>query len=168
MEKLMPHAKKIAALLIARKETIGVSESSTGGLISAALLAVPGASAYFMGGAVTYTRKARLAWLRPDESAFKGLTPSTEEFGLFAGKCVREQLGTTWAVTENGVAGPTGSRYGYPPGRTCVTVGGPIERAKIINTGSDDREANMYAFAIAALELLAESLSASSNIQSKT
>src|SRR5688572_4413847 len=56
MQTLIPLAEKIAARLQQRGETIAVSESSTGGLISAALLAVPGASAYFLGGAVVYTR----------------------------------------------------------------------------------------------------------------
>ncbi|HYI06553.1 MAG TPA: CinA family protein, partial [Reyranella sp.] len=52
MDSLLPLAKKVGEKLKARKETVGVSESSAGGLISAVLLAVPGASAYFMGGAV--------------------------------------------------------------------------------------------------------------------
>ena len=56
MKELVSVAEQIAAKLIARKETIAVAESSTGGLISAALLSVPGASAYFLGGGVVYTR----------------------------------------------------------------------------------------------------------------
>ena len=63
MRDLIPLAEKIAIELIARKQTIGIAESSTGGLISAALLAVPGASAYFIGGTVVYTYKSRSALL---------------------------------------------------------------------------------------------------------
>ena len=59
MDRLLPLAEKIAARLIERKETVAVAEGSAGGLISAALLAVPGASAYFVGGAVVYTGAAR-------------------------------------------------------------------------------------------------------------
>src|SRR5712664_1460162 len=54
MDSLLPLAKKVGEKLKARKETVGVSESSAGGLVSAVLLAVPGASAYFMGGAVVH------------------------------------------------------------------------------------------------------------------
>ncbi|WP_236627757.1 CinA family protein [Caulobacter sp. B11] len=56
-------AQAVAARLIARKETVAISESSAGGLISAALLAVPGASAYYVGGVVTYTARARMQLL---------------------------------------------------------------------------------------------------------
>ncbi len=59
IDELLPQAERIAAKLKARKETISVGESSTAGLISAALLAIPGASAYFVGGAVVYTRVSR-------------------------------------------------------------------------------------------------------------
>lgn len=59
MEKLLPIAEKIAAILKQRRETVGVAESTTGGLMSAALLAIPGASAYFVGGGVVYTLVAR-------------------------------------------------------------------------------------------------------------
>ena len=63
MKALLPFAEKIAASLIARKQTIAIAESSTGGLVAATLLAVPGASAYFLGGAVVYTKSARVALL---------------------------------------------------------------------------------------------------------
>jgi PncC family amidohydrolase len=154
----MPHAERIAALLKSRNETIAVSESSSGGLISAALLAVPGASAYFAGGAVLYTRNALLTLMSTTEARIKETQPGTEGNALLRAQLVRGQLSATWGVSENGVAGPTGSRYGHPPGHSCVAVSGPIERAKTIATGSADRAANMLAFAQAALELLAASL----------
>ena len=154
MQELMPLAEKIAALLKERNETISVCESSAGGLISAALLAVPGASAYFIGGGVTYTRKSLLALLSTDASAYEGVTPGTEAASLKRAQLMRQHLGTTWAVGETGVAGPTGSRYGYATGHATVAVSGPVERASIVETGSADRVRNMYAFATAALELL--------------
>ena len=73
MKALLPVAEKIAASLIARKQTIAIAESSTGGLVAATLLAVPGASAYFLGGAVVYTKSARVALLGIGESEMKGL-----------------------------------------------------------------------------------------------
>ena len=158
MDKLLPLAEKIGALLKARKETIAVSESSAGGLISAALLSVAGASAYFAGGAVPYTRNGLLKLMNIGEERLKGQTPSTEQNALLRAQLVREHLSATWGISESGTAGPTGSRYGHAPGHSCVAISGPVERAKTLETGSDDRVANMYSFAEGALKLLAENL----------
>jgi PncC family amidohydrolase len=158
MEQLLPRAEKIAALLKSRNETIAVAESSAGGLIAAALLAVPGASAYFVGGGVVYTRKALLAFTQADEELLRKEKPGTEASALMRARIFRERLSTTWGISEGGTAGPTGSRYGYPPGHSCVAVSGPLDAARTVNTGSSDRVANMYAFAAAALELLEETL----------
>jgi nicotinamide-nucleotide amidase len=158
MEQLLPLAHKIAVLLKQRNETIAVAESSAGGLISAALLAVPGASAYFVGGGVVYTRKALLAFTRIEENVLREHKPGSEPTALARARIMREHLTTTWGVSEGGVAGPAGSRYGYPPGHTCVAVSGPTDVARTVNTGSAERVANMYAFASAALELLIDTL----------
>jgi PncC family amidohydrolase len=158
MKDLLPHAGKIAALLKARKETVVVSESSSGGLISAALLAVPGASEYFAGGAVPYNRNAMMKLMSVDEERLRGPTPGSEANALLRARLVRNHLSATWGISESGVAGPTGSRYGYGPGRTAVAISGPVERALIVETGSSDRLQNMYAFASAALELLESAL----------
>ena len=158
MERLLSYAEKAGALLKARNETIAVGESSSGGLVAAALLAVPGASAYFIGGAVLYTRQSLLAFTEADEQELRSVTPGTEASALMRARLVRERLSTTWGVSETGVAGPTGSRYGYAPGHSCVGVSGPREGARLIETGNGDRVENMYAFAIAALELLTETL----------
>ncbi len=158
MRELLPQAEKIAALLKARKETISVAESSTGGLISAALLAMPGASAYYVGGAVNYTRPVllHLSGKRAEELA--SVRGATEEFALLAARSVRTRYGTHWGVGEGGAAGPTGNRYGDPAGHVCLAVAGPVERATTLKTGSADRVANMHAFAAAALKLLYEAL----------
>lgn len=158
MQNLLPHAEKVAALLKARNETIAVAESSAGGLITAALLAVPGASAYCIGGAVIYTRKALLGLRDVHKDMLAGLTPSTEAYALFKARIIRERFASDWGVGETGAAGPTGSRYGYPAGHACFGVSGRIERAATLETGSADRPANMHAFAAAALQLLADSL----------
>ena len=158
MSGLAPIAEALAERLKARGETVGVAESSAGGLISAALLAVPGASAYFMGGGVIYTGKARMALLGLTREDVAGVRSSSEPYALILARRVRENLGTTWGVSETGAAGPTGNPYGDAAGHTCVAVAGPAEMAFTLETGSPDRAANMEAFAKAALELLQSAL----------
>ncbi|HEY6025904.1 MAG TPA: CinA family protein [Pseudolabrys sp.] len=153
MDLLQPLAEQIAARLIARKETIAVAESSTGGLIAAALLALPGASAYFVGGAVVYTKAARAALVGIGDADMQGLRPSTEAYALMLAKRARERMGATWALAESGATGPAGNRYGDAAGHTCIAIVGPSERAITLETGSADRRANMAAFAKRALEL---------------
>lgn len=160
MNSLLPLAERAGALLKARKETVAVAESSAGGLISAALLAVPGASAFFLGGAVVYTRAARSSLLAIPDGALAGMRPATEAYALLAARTARERLGATWALAETGATGPTGNRYGDPAGHACFAVAGRVERAATLETGHGDRVANMRAFAAAALELLIEVLEA--------
>jgi nicotinamide-nucleotide amidase len=149
-------AEQIAAHLIARKETIAVAESSTGGLIAAALISVPGASAYFLGGAVVYTKSARLALLGIGDDVMKNFRPATEAYSAAIAGHICERHGATWGLGETGATGPTGNRYGDPAGYTCIAVVGPVEKATTLRTGSADRQANMEAFARRALELLLE------------
>ena len=158
MKDLLPRAEKIGALLKQRKETIAIAESSAGGLIAASLLSVPGASAYFIGGAVSYTRKSMQELLGLTEESFKGMHGLTEATALILARGARDRLSTTWGIAEIGAAGPTGSRYGDAAGTTSVAVVGPTERALVIRTGNGDRIANMRAFADGALKLLEESL----------
>ncbi|HXV11765.1 MAG TPA: CinA family protein [Burkholderiales bacterium] len=160
LKDLMPHAERAASLLKARKETVAVAESSAGGLISAALLAVPGASAYYVGGAVNYTRPVllHLSGLRAEELA--KINGATEEFTLLAARSVQKRYNTSWGVGESGAAGPAGNRYGDPAGHAVVAVVGLRQRALVVRTGESDRIANMHAFAAAALKLLADTLAA--------
>src|SRR5580658_2433133 len=161
MKELLPLAEIVAKRLIARHETIAVAESSTGGLIAAALLAVPGASVYFLGGAVIYTKTARAALLGIGDAEMVGLRPATETYALLLAKRMRERHGAAWGLGETGATGPTGNRYGDPAGHTCMAVAGAAqaglaERAITLRTGSAERLANMDAFARRALELLVE------------
>jgi nicotinamide-nucleotide amidase len=154
MSALAPIAVALAERLKARGETVGVAESSAGGLISAALLAVPGASAYFLGGGVIYTGKARMALLGLRREDVAGVRSSSEPYALLLARTVRENLGATWGLSETGAAGPTGNGYGDAAGHSCLAVSGPVEMAVTLETGDPDRAANMEAFAQAALELL--------------
>jgi PncC family amidohydrolase len=154
MKELVGIAEQVAARLIARKETIAVAESSSGGLISASLLAVPGASAYYLGGAVVYTPKARVMLMDIPREALAGMRSASEPYALLLAQTVRERFGATWGISETGAAGPTGNGYGDAPGHTCIAIAGPLEMATTIETGRDDRSANMRAFAAAVLEML--------------
>ena len=153
-ELLSGLAERVAARLMARRETVAVSESSTGGLVSACLLSIPGASAYFMGGGVIYTQTARRGLLALPDDAVRGIRSSTEAAALLNARTIRERLGTTWGLAETGAAGPTGNRYGDAAGHSCFAVTGPVERAVTLETGRSDREANMWAFTRACLDLL--------------
>jgi nicotinamide-nucleotide amidase len=159
MKDLAPLAEQVAALLQAKRQTIAVAESSTGGLISAALLAVPGASAYFLGGAVVYTGQARAALLDIQPAALTGMRPATEAYARLVARQARERFASDWALAETGATGPTGNRYGDPAGHSCMAIAGPIDAAMTLETGSADRLANMQAFTAAALGFLLQNLS---------
>ena len=154
MPDLSSMAASVGALLKQRQQTIAVSESACGGLISASLVAIPGASAYYVGGAVVYTRASQEGLLSVPDSAMANIRASSEPYALLNARTVRESLGTTWALSETGASGPTGNRYGDSAGHACIAVSGPVERATTLETGVSDREANMWTFAKAALELL--------------
>jgi nicotinamide-nucleotide amidase len=162
MQNLLPLAEKIAVMLKQRRENIAVAESTTGGLISAALLSVPGASSYFIGGAVVYTLKARRAMLEVPDSAFAGIKSITEEGAMILARAARTRFAVTWSIADIGASGPTGNRYGDSAGHSCIAIAGPVERSITVETGSADRVANMRTFSAAALNLLIESMPAES------
>lgn len=147
-------AAQVAALLMKRKETLAVVESSAGGLINAALVTVPGASAYYLGGCIVYTEASRTGLLSITREEMKGMRSASEPYAQLAARRVREKLGATWGLSETGASGPTGNRYGDAAGHACLAVSGPIEKVITLETRSADREANMHVFAQRALELL--------------
>ena len=159
MERLLPLAKSVGDKLIARGETVGVSESSSGGLISAALLAVPGASRYYRGGGVIYAPNAFRGLMGLSRDDIEGMRSSTEPYARFMAGTIRQKLSTRWGLCETGASGPSGNGYGDAAGHTCVAVstvrdGAVIERSRTLETGLSDREENMWLFAAEALELL--------------
>src|SRR6187431_513371 len=159
MNELFAIAGEIGAKLIARKETIAVAESSTGGLISAALLSVPGASAYFLCGAVVYTRDARRLLMDIPDEAMKGIRSASEPYAKLLANQIRQRFATDWGLSETGATGPTGNRYGDAAGHSCMGLAGPENAVITLETGSADRLANMHSFASAALNLLLQNLS---------
>ena len=158
MRELLVVSERIAAMLKERKETVAVAESAAGGLITAALLAVPGASAYCLGGIVIYTRQAWEAVRDFEEGLLEGHRSATEANALIRARIARERFKATWGIGETGAAGPTGNRYGDPAGHVCLAVSGRQETSMTIRTGSADRLANMHAFGAAALRLFERSL----------
>jgi PncC family amidohydrolase len=160
MQTLLPLAEKIGARLKQRGETIAIAESSTGGLLSAALLSVAGASVYFRGGSVIYTAYARSGFLDiPNPLPPPIERASTEPYALLLADTVRKRLDATWGLGETGASGPTGNRYGDKAGHTCIALTGPgFSKAITLETGDADRVANMRVFSDRALQLLAEVL----------
>ncbi len=158
MKELVATAEKIAAQLIERRQTIAVAESSTGGLISAALLAVPGASAYFLGSAVVYTRDARRILMDIPDQAMKGIRSASEAYAKLLANQIRDRFSADWGLSETGATGPAGNRYGDAAGHSCMAVAGLQQSAITLETGSADRLANMHVFAATALNLLLQNL----------
>ncbi|HXH22846.1 MAG TPA: CinA family protein [Dehalococcoidia bacterium] len=147
-------ATEIARALTERGETVAVAESTAGGLVSAALLWVPGASRYYRGGGVLYTRQSRIAMAGMTPQQFENYRGATLENVAAMAQALRQRLEATWCIAEAGTAGPTGGQ----PGRTVIAVSGPVSRSEVFETGSADREANMVAFATRSLEVLLEAL----------
>jgi nicotinamide-nucleotide amidase len=162
MQSLIALGNAVGTLLKERKQTLAVAESSAGGLINAALVAVPGASAYYLGGAIVYTLASRSALLGLTAEDMTGIRSASEPFAQLLARRVRENLGATWGLSETGASGPTGNRYGDAPGHACIAVSGPVEAVITLETGGADREANMWIFARRAVELLEACLRKSS------
>ena len=158
MEPLEPMAAAIAELLRERGETVAICETTAGGLVSAALLAVPGASVYYRGAAVTYTGVARSVFLDIDLEDHPGVRSSSEPYARLIAATIRERLAATWGIGETGAAGPTGNPYGDAAGHTCIAVAGPLEHSETLETALEDREANMWIFAKRTLEAFEEVL----------
>ncbi|HLG10813.1 MAG TPA: CinA family protein [Dehalococcoidia bacterium] len=151
-------AGEIAALLIAREETVAVAEATTGGLTSAALLWVAGASKYYAGGGVTYTLNSRTALAGADAAQYVSYQGTTPEMITHLAESMRQRLGATWCIAESGLAGPTPGRSGAPPGKTTIGVAGPVSRTQVFETGIADREANMIEFTTLSLRFLRDVL----------
>ena len=156
--ELLDAGARCGELLEERGETVAVADGSAGGLVSVALLAVPGASAYFLGGAVIYTRNALDGMLTGPVERPSKLLGASEPWATHLARAARIHLRATWGVGEGGATGPSGNPYGDPPGHAWVAVSGSSEAARNVLTGNDDRLENMVAFATAALDLLAEEL----------
>jgi PncC family amidohydrolase len=160
IDTLFALGARVGDKIAARGETLAVAESSAGGLVSAALLSRAGASAYYYGGVVLYTRRSRrlLTELTSDDTI--GMRSSSPPWAQLLARHQRTRFKASWGLAETGAAGPSGNPYGDPAGHSCLAVDGPVLRERMLRTGSDDRQANMLAFAMAALQLLEEAVDA--------
>ncbi|CAE8614671.1 unnamed protein product [Polarella glacialis] len=166
-----------AAGLLSRQESLAVVESSSGGLLAAMLTSVPGASRFLSGSLTVYSANAAKALLpkdllhqlgRPEQNyaSPEAYRSSKETFTLFLARHARERFGATWAVAEAGAAEAESLPKRLRPGGafSVVAVVGPgIERVRLVEGGAS-REANMWAFALAGLELLGECLATRNNV----
>lgn len=159
-DRLLALGTHVGDRLAERGETIAVAEGSCGGLVSAALLARPGASAYYLGGGVIYTGRAVKGLIAGSVEAPPELRGASEPFAQYLAESIATRLGATWGLGEGGATGPSGNPYGDPAGHVWVALHGPAPATKNVRTGVSDRTANMLAFATIALELLGTSLDA--------
>lgn len=153
-------AAKVGKLLVERSESVAVGESSAGGLISATLLSVPGASAFFKGGAVIYTAHSRGLLFDRDELPADS-RGATEDFACALARNAATRMRGDWGLAETGATGPRGNPYGDSAGHAWVAVHRPggTTVARNVTTGDGSRSANMAAFTKAALNLLLAELS---------
>lgn len=160
ISELFALGARVGDKLEARGEMVAVAESSAGGLISAALLARAGASAYYLGGAVLYTRRSRRLLTTLTSADTVGMRSSSPPYAMLVARHQRARFRSDWGVAETGAAGPTGNTYGDRAGHTCLAVDGPLVREVTLHTGLDARASNMIAFATAALQLLQDAIDA--------
>lgn len=154
-----PQALRIATLLRGRGEKLAVADGATGGLIAASLLTVPGALEFFVGGGVVYSFRARDILFDLPREAYKGMRGASEEYALLQARAIRDNFGAEWGLAESGSVGGSSHPSGAPAGRSVAALVGPLgEFTRMLETGSDDRIANMYAFTGNALGLLEDLL----------
>ncbi len=160
LEQTHEQALRIADLLRQRGEKVAVADGATGGLVAASLLTVPGALDFFVGGGVVYSFRARDILFDLPRDAYAGMRGASEDYALLQARAIRDNFGAEWGLAESGSVGGSSHPSGAPAGRSCAAVVGPggFEFIRRTETGSDDRIANMEAFARAALETLEEAL----------
>ena len=158
MDRLAEHTIRIKQLLSEHHHSVAVAEGAAGGLISAGLLSTPGASAFFVAGAVLYTRQGFRDFLGDRKHRMRGLRGASEPFSIELARIAREKFDCTWAIAESGAAGPAGNRYGDPPGHAAIAIAGPAERTITVETKIDDRSENMWRFAESAFDLFIATL----------
>jgi PncC family amidohydrolase len=162
LTELYPQALRIAALFRARGEKIAVADGATGGLIAATLLTVPGALDFFVGGGVVYSLRGRDVLFALPREAYKGMRGASEDYAMLQARAIAANFGAEWGLAESGSVGGSAHPSGAPAGRSVAAIIGPTGRKVtcMIETGSDDRIANMAAFTRNALDALEDALAA--------
>ena len=119
------HATSIIEHLKSRGETISVAESLTGGGLGHALTQIPGASQVFIGGIIAYTADVKVNFLGVQQSTIDQHTVVSEEVALEMAQGAINRLGSTWAISTTGIAGP-GDYMGIREGTVWISICGPI------------------------------------------
>jgi PncC family amidohydrolase len=158
--KILEISSEVGNLLKEKNQTLGIVESSAGGMLSASILAIPGSSAFYLGGVVVYTKRSISGLMKITSADMLGIRSSTEECALLYARKIKNHLKCDWALSETGAAGPTGNSYGDRAGHTCIAVNGCTVSSKTIETNQSDRKENMYLFVENSLSFLYESLQA--------
>lgn len=152
-----PEAQHLGDLLRARGLRIAVAESCTGGLLGAALTAVPGSSDYVLGGVVAYANEVKTALLGVPAETLARHGAVSEEVARAMADGVRARLGADLGAGITGVAGPTGDGSSKPAGLVYVAVAGPHGAVRAVRLTDDrGREGNRAAAVRAALRLAVE------------
>ena len=121
------YATTIIETLKARGETVSVAESLTGGGLGHALTQVPGASQVFLGGIIAYTADVKVHFLGVPRATIDQFTVVSEEVAVAMADGAREKIGTTWAISTTGIAGP-GDYMGVREGTVWIAISGPINQ----------------------------------------
>jgi len=121
------HVTTIIESLRERGETVSVAESLTGGGLGQALTAIPGASEVFIGGIIAYTAEVKVNFLGVSQSTIDEFTVVSEEVAIAMAEGARAKLGTTWAISTTGIAGP-GDYMGIREGTVWIAIAGPISQ----------------------------------------
>lgn len=103
--------------------TLGTAESCTGGRIAEAIISVPGASAYFKGGIISYTNDVKENVLGVDSRLLEEKTAVCEEVAIAMVKGALNTLNVDFAISTTGVAGPGGGTHDIPVGTIWIACG---------------------------------------------
>jgi nicotinamide-nucleotide amidase len=125
------YATTIIETLKARGETVSVAESLTGGGLGHALTAVPGASEVFIGGIIAYTSDVKVNFLGVPRAIIDEFSVVSEEVAVAMANGAREKIGTTWAISTTGIAGP-GDYMGIREGTVWIAIAGPINQTLLL------------------------------------
>ena len=126
-------------LLTARGLTLATAESCTGGAIAARFTAMPGASAYFLCGAVSYSNESKSALLGVDPAAIRRFGAVSEEVARQMAEGARRISGADYAVSTTGIAGPTGGTAEKPVGTVWIAVSTPHGTTAVLKQCGTDR-----------------------------
>ena len=121
-------ARLIIETLASRGQTLAVAESLTGGGLGFALTQIPGASAVFLGGIISYTTEVKVRELSVGQSIIDRYKVVSEEVAIEMAEGAKNKFATTWAISTTGVAGP-GDYQGVREGTVWIAIRGPINQS---------------------------------------